>query len=135
MSSAPSPPSGVKNLRPLRLKGRWLAVIITEPSQANDSSFKSMNMDGVEERPVNTAVPPVFQCRKERFRKGPARKCGNHVPQRCAHLLFPRALSAKDKSRGDVFRPFRGQIDFFAGHPFRGDSAHVCSVSESEIFL
>ena len=34
MSAFSRPPWQVKNLKPLRLKGRWLAVIITEPSNS-----------------------------------------------------------------------------------------------------
>ena len=44
------PPFSVKNLRPLRLYGRWLAVIMMAPSMAVSSKMMDMNMAGVEAR-------------------------------------------------------------------------------------
>ena len=45
------PPSLVKNLRPFRLYGRWLAVIMMDPSMAVSSKIMDMNMAGVDARP------------------------------------------------------------------------------------
>ena len=54
-------------------------MIITEPSQANDSSFNSMNMEGVEESAVNTAYPPVFSMP----RSTPSERAGAEMRESC----------------------------------------------------
>ena len=63
ISALSNPPFSEKNFKPLRLKGKWLAVIITLPSQGycakRRSSFKSINIDGVVESPVETAFAPT----------------------------------------------------------------------------
>ena len=59
MSSCSTPPSFVKNLRPLRLKGRWLAVIMMEPSICVSFSTMDMNIAGVEARPQSTVTQPA----------------------------------------------------------------------------
>ena len=46
-----SPPSLVKNFNPFRLKGRWLAVIITAPSNPLSGSTVDWNIAGVEISP------------------------------------------------------------------------------------
>ena len=52
------PPFSVKNLRPLRLYGRWLAVIMMAPSMAVSSKMMDMNMAGVEARPQSVTWTP-----------------------------------------------------------------------------
>ena len=42
------PPSLVKNFKPLRLKGKWLAVIMMEPSMAVSGKTMDINMAGVD---------------------------------------------------------------------------------------
>ena len=51
MSAFSSPPSLVKNFIPLRLNGRWLAVIITPPVTGRSSSTVVMNIAGVDASP------------------------------------------------------------------------------------
>mmetsp|Transcript_43098 Transcript_43098/g.107861 ORF Transcript_43098/g.107861 Transcript_43098/m.107861 type:complete len:216 (+) Transcript_43098:1075-1722(+) len=52
MSCLARPPPGRKNLRPLRSKGRWLAVIMTPASVPNPSRHVLLNMAGVVESPT-----------------------------------------------------------------------------------
>ncbi len=56
MSGLSRPPAGVKNFRPLRKNGWWLAVICTAQSQG--SSSVAMNIDGVEARPQSSTCTP-----------------------------------------------------------------------------
>ena len=58
MSSLFRPPSLVNSLMPLRLKGRWLAVIMTAPSQSISGSRVVMNMAGVVAMPQSYTWPP-----------------------------------------------------------------------------
>ena len=60
MSSCSTPPSFVKNLRPLRLNGRWLAVIMIEPSIFVSGRTMDMNIDGVDARPQSTVTAPAY---------------------------------------------------------------------------
>ena len=59
MSLLSSPPLGVKNLRPLRLNGRWLAVTITEAVAFTVSLMVVINMAGVEAKPQSTTLAPA----------------------------------------------------------------------------
>ena len=49
-----------KNFRPLRSGGRWLAVIITAPSQSVSGNTQLMNMAGVEAMPQSSTVKPIW---------------------------------------------------------------------------
>ena len=63
MSPLLAPPSAVKNLSPLRLKGRCEAVIMMAPSEGHKRRASSvtvlMNMAGVEARPYVTTSTPA----------------------------------------------------------------------------
>ena len=55
-----SPPLGVKNLSPLRLNGRWLAVTITEAVALVWSLTVVINMAGVEASPQSSISAPIL---------------------------------------------------------------------------
>ena len=59
MSLLSRPPLGVKNFSPLRLKGRWLAVTMTEAVAFTASLIVVINMAGVEARPQSTTLAPA----------------------------------------------------------------------------
>jgi hypothetical protein len=54
-----TPPWRVKNLRPLRLNGRWLAVTMTPPSYMCPVATQEKNMAGVVARPQLPMLPPL----------------------------------------------------------------------------
>ena len=58
MSFLASPPAAVKNLAPLRLVGRWEAVIMMAPSYTKPGSTQLMNMAGVVQRPKRATATP-----------------------------------------------------------------------------
>ena len=47
-------------MKPLRLNGRWLAVIITVPSNLKPSVTVAMNMAGVLAMPKEVTCKPLF---------------------------------------------------------------------------
>ena len=61
MSCFSRPPFFVKNLKPLRLKGRWLAVIIIAPSNSYTGITVDMNMAGVDASPASVQRDPSMQ--------------------------------------------------------------------------
>ena len=76
MSFLSNPPSRVKNFSPLRLNGKWLAVIITPPVTGSSRSTVDMNMAGVEARPQSRTSAParVAPSMKAAFSAGPDRR-------------------------------------------------------------
>src|SRR6266542_2206750 len=73
MSGLSRPPRFVKNFRPFLLKGKWLAVSITEPSYWHFSNTVLINMAGVEAIPQSTAEAPAdtIPCIKAFINEGP----------------------------------------------------------------
>ena len=59
ISSCSKPPSLSKNLYPFLLNGRWLAVIIIAPSNANSSNTVVINIEGVETSPQSYTFAPA----------------------------------------------------------------------------
>ena len=77
MSFLSRPPSFVKNLNPFLLNGRWLAVIMMDPSHAPPaltfSKIVAMNMAGVDARPASNTWTSSSQkpCNKPSKRSDP----------------------------------------------------------------
>ena len=103
MSPFSNPPSAVKNLNPLRLNGRWLAVIITPPSNSWPSATQARNMAGVVARPQRATRPPAAATPAARAPSsmGPERRGSrptairgeNGAGEASPPLPLPRALS------------------------------------------
>ena len=85
------PPSPVKNLKPLRFHGRWLAVIITAPSVIYSGKTVLMNIAGVEEREASRTLTPY----------------GKSACWKFCSILSPDSLESRPKAMviSEVFLP------------------------------
>ena len=94
----------MKNFKPLRFCGRWLAVIITAPSKSQPGSTVAINMAGVLAIPQSAAVAPMATSpvSTARCREGPESRLSRPtatfssamgLPQRSAsHAAYARAI-------------------------------------------
>ena len=88
-----------KNLSPLRLKGRWLAVIMIEPSNSKPGVMVDMNMAGVDARPVSNSETPISTAAfftASRIR-GPVMRESRPTPTRSAAGALPKRAPSQVK--------------------------------------
>ena len=106
MSARSSPPDLSKNLNPFRLKGRWLAVIIIEPSKFVSSNTVPINIAGVvasEQRTMVTrcaASPSTSACSSA----SPESRESRPIPITSVSALRPVFAASQRANAAPMFR-------------------------------